>query len=186
MFALAKSLATELTSRVMSQAVCISCRRPKATTDCQNCNEPLCRDCIQATEDSTFAFLTVTPKELSHRRYCTACYTNFVEPALESYNETLERARVAFVFFAKSNSRIPVLKRSKTSVRVAHCIDRDETILRLGFQAAQEGYNAITETVVEAKKVRNEGYQTSSWSGTAVPVTVDAAKLEREEKRETF
>ena len=48
---------------------------------------------------------------------------------------------------------------------VKDCPDRDETIMRLAFFAAQRSSNAVIQVEVTAEKVRNGAYQTSKWSG---------------------
>ena len=64
-------------------------------------------------------------------------------------------------------------------VDLAECPDRDETILRLAFQAAKGGFNALVQGDVTSRKVRNHGYQKSVWSGTAFAADVDEEKLNR-------
>jgi hypothetical protein len=65
-------------------------------------------------------------------------------------------------------------------VTVKDVPDRDEAILRLAFLAAEEGFNAILDVNVKSEKVRNEGWQKMRWSGSGLPVGVDAAKIERD------
>ena len=121
-------------------------------------------------------------ENLSHTLYCSVCYDREVLPALEEYNETLERAKSVFVFFTTQRKEIPLIRRSKIKVQVTGRPDRDETIFRLGFLAAKEGYNAITEVNVFAEKVRNAGYQTSTWQGSGIPAQVDAEKMDRQDQ----
>jgi hypothetical protein len=102
-----------------------------------------------------------------------------IEPELEKYNELMERARGTYVFFSEQKRPPPLLSRALDPVEVKECADRDETILRLAFQAATRGCNALIETEVVSKKVRNEGYQKSTWRGVARPAQVDAERLER-------
>ena len=59
------------------------------------------------------------------------------------------------------------------------CDDRRECILRLAFFAAELGFNAIIESEVDSKKVRKGAYQSSTWSGSALPADVDGARLEK-------
>ncbi len=91
----------------------------------------------------------------------------------------MEQAREAYIFFTTQKNPPPVVSKSKERLQVSECIDRDETILRLAFQAVRLGFNAVLETHVVAEKVRNAGYQKSAWRGTGVPAMVDADKLER-------
>lgn len=167
----------------MSDSVCISCRRPKAVFKCGVCEEPLCKDCDQFLDAGTFSFLKTQPAELGHTHYCPSCHAGTVEPALESYEEVMERAKTVYFFFTTQKRPPPIVKKSKEKVQVAECADRDETILRLAFFAAEQGYNGIVEAEVTSEKVRNEGYQKMRWRGVGLPVTVDAEKLERESRR---
>lgn len=164
----------------MSETQCVSCRKPNATRSCGLCAGGVCKGCVQFVEPTTFSFLPTIPPELSHPHYCSGCYASVVEPALAEYEETMERARGVFVFFTTQKKRPTALKKAKEQVRVVACADRDETILRLAFLAAREGYNALLETEIDSKKVRNAGYQRSEWSGVAFPASVDAAKIDRE------
>ena len=166
------------------KSICISCRRPKASLSCEICFEPVCKSCERFLEASTFSFFETLPEELSHTHYCSLCYDSHVAPAFDSYSEIMERARGLYFFFDTQRKMIPVLKTSKENVRVESCNDRDETILRLGFLAAQQGYNAVTEAKVVCEKVRNAGYQKSKWQGVGIPAQVDAEKLERNLSRE--
>jgi hypothetical protein len=166
----------------MSKEICISCRQPKASLNCELCEEALCSKCDQFLEEKTFSFLGTVPPELSHTHYCTSCYTNTIEPALESYNEVMERAKLMYFFFDTQRKPIPVTKRAKDKIHVENCPDRDETILRLAFMAAQQKYSAVIEAEITSKKVRMEGWQTTVWQGTAVPAFVDVEKLQRSEE----
>ncbi|MEO7165141.1 MAG: hypothetical protein ABI041_19645 [Bdellovibrionia bacterium] len=129
--------------------------------------------------EGTFAFLTEIPEELTHLSYCYPCYSTTVEPALETYNQTMELAKNVYFFFTTQKRTPPVIKRSREKIKVADCMDRDETILRLGFQAASQGFNAVVEADVTSVKVRNKSYQKSVWSGVGFPATVDGAKVDR-------
>ena len=168
----------------MQETICYSCRRPKANLSCNVCEEPICKACAQFLEVTRFSFLKAIPEELSHTHYCPNCYDAHVAPALESYNEIMERARKVYFFFTTQKRQIPVFRKSREVLKVDGCEDRNETILRLGFFAAEQGHNAIIEAEVTCKTIRNSGYQKSEWKGTGIAATVDAEKLERAASRE--
>lgn len=168
----------------MSQSLCVTCKKPKATSACEICEGPLCKACIQFLEPDAFSFLKSVPEELSHDRYCEFCYSQNVVPALETYEEVMARAKEVFVFFITQKATIPLTKRSKTPVKVTDCPDRDETILRMAFFAAEQGFNALIEVEVIGEKVRNAGYQKSKWRGVGEPANVDEAKVNRNDLRE--
>ena len=165
----------------MTPDECITCRKPKATHTCDVCDEAICKKCLNILDLATFTFLKVLPPELKHTNYCGGCYDTLVAPALDSYNEIMERAEGAFVFFKTQRKEIPLIKKSKEVYRVLDCPDRDETILRLAFFATQAGFNAVIEVEASAEKVRNGAYQTSKWSGSGVGATVDSDKIDRQD-----
>lgn len=168
----------------MSQTLCVTCKKPKTTSTCEICEEPLCKACIQFLEPDTFSFLKVIPEELSHDRYCEFCYSQNIIPALDTYEEVMTRAKQVFVYFVTQRAGVPITGRSKTTVKVNDCPDRDETILRLAFFAAEQGFNALVEVEVIAEKVRNAGYQKSKWRGVGEPANVDEEKVTRHDIRE--
>lgn len=129
--------------------------------------------------EGTFAFLADIPEELTHLHYCYPCYSSKVEPVIETYNQTMELAREVYFFFTTQKRTPPIIRKSKDKIKVANCLDRDETILRMGFQAASKGFNAVVDAEVLSVKVRNESYQKSIWSGVGYPAEVDGAKVDR-------
>lgn len=160
-------------------SVCTTCRSPKAPLQCQCCHEPLCKSCIQHLEEGTFSFLPKVPTELSHTQYCTVCYDQHIADALTEYNATLEKAKDVYIFYLGRKGNLPVFEQSKRKLSIAQCSDRDEILLRLAFQAAQLGFNAITQTDVIRTKVRDGAYQTMSWSVSGFPAKVDVTKIDR-------
>ena len=166
------------------ESTCSSCRKPKAPFSCGVCEARLCKNCVQLLEPEALAFKTSQPAELGHYRYCANCFAEHVEPVLGQYEETLELAKSVYVFFKTQKRQPPVLKKSKHELQVKDNPDRDETILRLAFQAAELGFNAIIETDVASVKVKNEAHSKLSWSGKCFPAEVDAVRLDREAYRE--
>ena len=158
---------------------CISCRKPKANLTCELCMEPVCKSCVEIITPTEFDFRPELEDELKHERYCSSCYANTVEPAQQAYLETMEKARDVLVFFNTQKARLPVTSKELDLVKIPECLDRDEAILRMAFQAAQLGHNALVETEVVCKKVRNEGYQKMIWQGEGRPATVDEVRLQR-------
>lgn len=165
------------------KTVCETCRKPAASAECALCANPLCEDCVMAPETGAFHLLPKIPQELSHTAYCRFCYDEKVEPELEKYGETLARAKEVYIFFKTQRKEIPLIRKSKDVFRVAECDDRDETILRLAFMAAAQGYNAVVETEALDKKVRNYGYQVTQWSGSGSPAMIDEEKLSKQDRR---
>jgi hypothetical protein len=172
-------LAPENDSFMSLEEMCITCRKTKIAYHCDLCHEPLCKKCTQMLAEDSFVFLAEIPEDLTHLHYCYPCYSAKVEPELEAYGQTMELARNVYFFFTTQKRPPPIIKKSKSKIKVADCMDRDETILRLGFQAASQGFNAVVEAEVVSVKVRNESYQKSVWSGIGYPAAVDGAKVDR-------
>lgn len=160
-------------------STCSNCRKPNPTTQCGCCNEPLCKNCVEFLEAGSFSFLKTIPAELSHTQYCSVCFQKHVTPAQSKYEETMNLARNVYIFYLGRKGNLPVFEQSKRKLSVPQCSDRDEILLRLAFQAAELGYNAITETDVIRTKVRDGAYQTMSWSVTGYPAKVDVKKIDR-------
>src|SRR4051812_9535963 len=118
------------------QEICISCRKPQGIHACGLCAAPVCRGCEHFLEAGTFGFLPQVADELKHSYYCQACYSATVEPALVGYQERVEKARGVYFFFDSRKKTMPVLKKAREAISVVGCVDRDETILRMGFMAA--------------------------------------------------
>ena len=158
---------------------CSVCRQPKATIRCGSCEDPLCKSCEHFLEPDSFSFLEPVPKELQLIHYCPACYEEKVEPARESYERTMAAAKEVNIFFLADRNVPQLLKKSQAAIHVKDCRDRDETILRLGFKAAELGFNSVVKVDVVAKQIRNLAYQTSAWQGTGIPADIDEAKFSR-------
>ncbi|MBU6154319.1 MAG: hypothetical protein KGP28_08470 [Bdellovibrionales bacterium] len=157
---------------------CVDCRKPKAGLECGLCFSTICKSCAQSPPHGSFRLLPAIPEQLSHSRYCGTCYSEQVEPELHTYEETLERAKQTLIFFKTQKKGLRISRKERLPEHVDACPDRDETILRLAYLAASKGYNAVIEVEVSAKKVRNEAYQSSIWSGSGVPAEVDSIEFD--------
>lgn len=162
-----------------SMGECQSCGKASSTLECGLCKEALCKNCAEFLEAETLAFLKPLPEDLSHAVYCGSCYAKTVAPALESYSDTLEKAKNVFVYLKKQGKETRLLKRTAPPVQVLDCPDYDETLLRLAFLAVQDQYNAIIDVDITSEKVRHGGYQTLKWQGRAVPTHIDPRRAER-------
>lgn len=81
------------------------------------------------------------------------------------------------VFMKAQFKETRLIKRLEDPISVVACADYDETLLRLAFRAAQLNYNGIIDVDITSKKVRTGNYQTSVFSGTAIPANVREDKL---------
>jgi uncharacterized protein YbjQ (UPF0145 family) len=177
------SIDSEVAGPSASDPMCVSCRKPKAIFDCEICSESSCKKCGTIMAGDTFSFMAQIPDDLKHTYYCGHCFDTVVEPATGEYQETMERAKAAFVFFKTQRKEVPLIKKERTTQYVDNCVDRDETILRLAFYAAELGHNAVIDCEVESQKVRDGAYQTSRWKGEGVAATVDGVKIEAQDLR---
>ncbi len=161
----------------MPEKQCFSCGKLKANRTCQICEADLCKSCTQFLEEDSFSFLKTIPDSLRHSTYCNPCFDEKVAPELSTYEETLERAKKIFVFFKTQRKPFPLIKKSRERVDAKNCPDRDETILRLAFFAAEQEFNAIVEVDITQEKIRNQGYEKSNFSGTGFPAHIDESKM---------
>ncbi|MDR3608813.1 MAG: hypothetical protein P4M08_15720 [Oligoflexia bacterium] len=152
--------------------ICVSCRSSRADTECGLCGGAVCRKCRVFLSEEEFPFAPERPPELRHSYYCGACYSDKVEPFKDSYEATIEQAKGINVLFKNSKSSVRVLRKASAPVRVENGADRDDVILKLAFQAASGGYNAVVDVEVSVQKVRNEGWQKSAWSGSGIPAEI--------------
>jgi hypothetical protein len=152
---------------------CSSCHKPKANLVCGICNSSVCKSCAQFVEEDRFSFLPSIPEDLKHTTYCPECFQNKVAPEMAAYDDLMEQAKNIVVFEKDQGKETRLLKRKVPPIKVLDCPDRAETLLRLAFQAAKAGFNAIIDVDLRSEKVKINNYQTTKWSGTAVPTNID-------------
>ena len=131
-------------------------------------------------EPNHFSFWSPIPKPLTYTHYCPSCFDENVAPKLAQYNAILEKAKQLYIFFDTQKRPHCLMHYSRKPVSVKNCTDRDETILRIGFLAAEQGYNAAVDVSIVSKKMRHHAWEKLSWQGDAVPAQVDERKLQRE------
>lgn len=159
---------------------CSICQKPKAALSCGICHCSVCKGCAQFLEEDRFSFLAQVPAELSQGVYCGICFDQKVQPALESYDQLMEKAKEILVFFKTQGKETRLFKRTEPAFKVTDCADHDETILRLAFYAAQAGFNAIIDTNITSEKVKFGTYQNLKWTGSAVPSNVDLSRIPKD------
>lgn len=124
------------------------------------------------------------PALLRHENYCLKCFDLHVAPEKIKYNVLMEKAKDVYFLTKAYNGYVRVLRRHTTRVQVPKCDDRRETIVRLAFFAAELGMNAVILSEVESAKARDrDGYQSTIWSGSALPALIDGEQLERSSLR---
>lgn len=161
-------------------APCITCEKSKAHLTCGLCDAALCKSCAEFLADDQFLFLENPSADLSHEAYCRNCFEQTVAPKIADYEELMEKARDIRVYFKNQSQETRTIKRKSPAVNIVDCTDYHEAILRLAFLAAQTGHNAVVDLNLTPKKVRQNSYQSTVWSGSALPVVVDAKRLARD------
>lgn len=163
----------------MDQEICIDCRKPKVDSTCGICGEGVCRKCRNFLAEEEFPLELVRPENLMHSYYCGGCNEQIVEPFRTDYNAALEQAKEINVIYRDSKSSFRILRKSKKLLQAGNLPDRDEAILRIAFQAAREGFNAILDVEVSSQKKREAGRQVSIWAAQGYPAAIHSHELDR-------
>lgn len=162
----------------MSEIIlCKNCRKPKAPYLCGICQEHTCKSCTHFLDESTFSFLRKVPVELSHTSYCPSCFDEKVATPLSAYEAMMEKARDVMIFTKDETKKTGHIKRREDILKVEECEDEQETILRLAFLAAQEGFNCILDVSISTRKIIVGSHKKTVFSGTARPVTIDPKEI---------
>jgi hypothetical protein len=165
---------------------CTTCRSPKAPFQCGLCNGQVCKKCLETLTKDAFAFDSSVQKELGRKHYCPGCFGQRVLPELTRYEELIEKASQVIVFMKNRSEECRLMSRSEKPLKVIDCADKEETLMRLAFEAVKRGAHVLIDVEVTSKKVRMNAYQTTLWSGTAIPTNVDAKTLDRIDKNHFF
>lgn len=161
----------------MEKSVCCSCQSPKAPLTCGLCEESVCKKCAEFLDEEAFSWKTYVAPEFKHSTYCRLCFDAKVAPEIEAYEALKEKAKEVFVFFKTESKESRLIKRLEDPIEVPECQDREETLLRLAFMAAEKDFNVIVDIEIDGKKVRSGAYQTLVFSGKAIPSWVPPEKL---------
>ncbi len=162
----------------MIKTLCSQCSAPLPTFECQACATALCKRCAQFADMEIFEWLAEMPKGLKSGAYCNSCFVIHAQPQIEAYQELSDKADRVALFEISQSKETRFFKRNKKAFKVMNCVDRREAEVRLSFMAAQAGFHALVDIDLRAEKVHTGGsYKKSNWSGTAMPVNADPAKL---------
>ena len=156
---------------------CGDCQKIKAPLSCGLCAKQLCKSCTQFLAGDSFLFNLSLPPQLQHQRYCLQCFSVSVQPELDRYAELVSQAKEILVFEKSQSKETRLISRKEELISISNCVDREEAVMRLAFQAVQKGYNSIIDLDLTGKKVIRGGYQKTYWSGTARPADVSDKKL---------
>jgi hypothetical protein len=162
---------------------CARCNAEASLVECGLCQKSFCKKCRQSLDPTAFELLIKIPKDFSHAHYCIDCFDAKVAPFQAEYEENAAKAHE--VYFLTKNYRgfVRITKRHTKRVEVRECDDRRLTILKMAYAAAELGFNAIIEAEVDDKKIRMNKYQSTAWSGSALPANIDGEQLEKSSLR---
>jgi hypothetical protein len=154
------------------------------TMTCTECGAPVCKKCVYFAEAESFPLLDAIPNELDEKYFCGECYNKQAVEVIENY-EKLALLAQEFPYFSKAQTKeTRLVSRSNPKISVKNCADRREVILKLAAKAIQQNCNVMIDVDLISEKIRNNGRQKTSWSGSAIPVVVDPEWLERKSQRE--
>lgn len=151
----------------------------KKPFECLICATPLGKREVEFIDENTFLFLTALPAGLALGSYCVSCFDAHVRPEVETYQQKLDQAKNVNVFFLSQSKETRFVRRIEKPIKVENCQDREEAILRLAFLAVEANKNSLVDVDLSSTKVRNGGWQSSLWSGRAIPADIDEANLQR-------
>lgn len=155
----------------MEKASCQSCFTAQTFLTCNLCEEHVCKSCARFVDEDEFEYPTLLPENIQNKTLCVSCFSKEADPVIEEYKTVLEKAKVVDVYDIKQGSETGLIKRIEKPLRIQDCDDREETLLRLAFLAAQKGYSTIVDVNLKSKKVEQGGkYKKLMWSGSGVPV----------------
>jgi hypothetical protein len=161
----------------MSSKTCTSCQKKAGDIVCGCCHESVCKNCAQFTTDEQFSYLAQKPKFLTANAFCQVCFSNQVLPIIEAYETTMNQAKEIAVFGKTQTKETRFISRKEKPFTIVDCADYEEAVLRLAFFAASKQFNALIDLDLKSKKVRIGSYQTTVWSGSAIPANVEARRL---------
>ena len=156
---------------------CCQCQSAKAPHTCGGCAEALCKSCALFVGEENYLYLNTRPEILKHSVFCTPCYNSLVAPVLADYETTVQKAREVLVFDKTQGKETRFVKRLEKPVKIAQGLDEQDITMRLAFMAAEKNYNSIIDVDIKATKVRDGSYQTTVYSGSAIPANVSDRKL---------
>jgi hypothetical protein len=145
---------------------------------CGLCGCDLCKACAQSISETDLSFAPSVPEALTHAFYCSSCFDEKIHPELAEYETTLERAKEILVFMKDQGKETRLIKRKEAPLKSADCDDFQDAVMQLAFMAASRGHNAIVDVDINGRKVKDGSYQTTKYTGTAIPVSIDPRRYD--------
>ncbi len=154
----------------MDKKTCESCFKEKTVLVCNDCESPSCKKCSCFIDEDEFEYPELLPERFRDQVFCPSCYNEHAAPVLADYRDILERAKVVDVYDKEQGSETGLIRRVEKPISIKDCDDREETLLRLAFYAAQKGFDTLVDVDITSKKIGKGTYKKLIWNGTAVPV----------------
>jgi len=149
---------------------CSFCNKKKTEIICDACEQATCKKCSYFIDEDTVEFLSLLPERLVHKTFCPECFHGQVGTEVEKFNAILDLAQNIDVFDKKQTKETRLMKRSEKPLLVNECDDRNETLMRLAFLAAQKGFNTLLDVDISSKRISAGGSRTKQlWSGRGIP-----------------
>ncbi len=168
---------TYATKSPMNKESCATCSSQKISNHCGICADKLCKSCSVFLSPEDFQYMMTPPPETEHPVYCSGCYATVMTEKIDLYNQNLEKAKQVAVFGKSQGKETRFIKRFELPIVITDGSDENDVTMRMAFRAVEMNYDALIDADVIPKKVRNGSYQTSTWSGIAIPVKLDRDKL---------
>jgi hypothetical protein len=156
---------------------CDLCGAPKAIKTCGPCEREVCKNCVAYLAPDQFRFHPAPPEFSKFGVFCIDCFENEVRAEVERYNEALERSEKVKIVRSSYHGYIPCLRKAERDTEVKDDAGRGIAVWRLKFLCAWEGFDTVIHLDTKHKKVRNEGWETKSWSASGLFVDLDHKKF---------
>jgi len=149
---------------------CQTCLKNKTVLRCGECVEPICKTCAYFIDDTVFEYMEFLPDNVKDKTFCGSCYHRTADPILESHRAYLETAKNINVYTSIQGNETGLIKRIEKPIMIKDCVDREETLMRMAFQAAKMGYDTLVDVDIKSSKTGKGTYKKLIWTGRGVPV----------------
>jgi len=157
----------------MNKHACSVCQKTKSLNQCESCGDTVCKSCTQFIGEDTFKYQVYKPKNVQHNIYCPTCYNEYVAEAVDQYTNTLDAANNIIVFEKTQSKETRLMKRLEDPIKLQNETDRHDALMKMAFIAVQRHFNAIIDVEITPQKVRDGSYQTTIYTCSAIPVTIE-------------
>ena len=137
---------------------------------CDDCDCLSCKHCSFIIDGEVFELVSLLPDSIKDKAFCPNCYNDKYGAIFEEQLEILERAKDVNVYSKIQTKETRLIRRIHKPIHIKECEGREETLLRLAFLAAKEGYDTLVDVDLTTQKIGTKSYIRLLWNGVAVPV----------------